>query len=149
MNDNFLAYLHSLSIPLGEKLHAKIASLYDIAVGLSHEPIEDIFVSNQIDAEGRQLYISLFFWTPSFLLESKNIMAMGPDNNIDICAFRGNVRYCEMFWIKYDFKRATSDSRFRARLHFLASGGCEFFASGANCDVIYHLYQKYTKSLRT
>jgi hypothetical protein len=150
MTQTFRDYLlNTHNIQLDDKLHALISTLYDKANIISGEPLDDIFVANTIDGEGRQIYTSLLFFSSGFILESKNLMAQLTNplhENIDIIPLQKNIRYTEFSPVKYDFIAPVADSRLVMRVDFSWGGGFLLSAAGKNCENLLKIYKKYFKT---
>jgi hypothetical protein len=137
MKAEFINYLKSIGMakPLidrAEEIHAFYAKLIP-------EPLLAIFVSEYVKEDGVRQYENLWLISKSFLMEAKNFASE------DILDFQGlsKAGYWELRKNKYDFVKATAQSRLKINVSFDEAGGdieCEFKASAENCDHLRNVF---------
>lgn len=132
MKPEFNQYLESIGIT--DVLQRRIDALMEGVVLAFGRPIENIFVTEYLDAEGARRYENLWCLSATDLMEAKNFVT---EDDFDILPLYRNVFYVRIRKEQYDFKAATDKSRLH--VHFrggdIAFGG-ELKASQRNCDVL-------------
>lgn len=102
--------------------------------------IQGIFVSEYVNLEGRHEYESLFFFTPTVILEAKRFIT---EENYDATPFNKKVTYWCIQKSGYDQAEATLKSRIKLDVSLINHNGCQFKASGENCDHLWGIFQNY------
>jgi hypothetical protein len=108
--------------------------------GLSGEEIQDIFVTDYVDAEGRRNYESLWLFTPSYVMEAKQFLS---ENNFDFTLLKDCVRLWRIKKRDYDFRKAEPESRMYLELSLAQGAACVLKASQENCDYLRDIFLKY------
>ena len=142
MKKEFIDYLESIDIKGGILLD-RIESIYEFYNDMCPDEIEDIFVTDYIDSEGKREYENLWFFSDRYAMEAKGF-AMGKDD-FDIAPIKDRVEYYEIRKQDYDFKEATEKSRLHLKIKWDTGIHGEFKAAKENCDVFRDIILKYVK----
>ncbi|MBA7713091.1 hypothetical protein ES703_122089 [subsurface metagenome] len=143
MNEHidYLDYLNSIDINT-ETLFNKIDATFRAAVRISQEEIQDIFISDWIQTEGRRAYEHLYLFTNTYIIESAHFTT-DTNVNIEMTILKERVKYVMVKYNDY-FEKANTASRLS--VFFITNGGA-FKLTGAkeNCDKLIEVYDKYVR----
>lgn len=114
----------------------RIQQIFNLASTFYPEPIQDLFVSEHRDQEGRQMIESVWFFTESLVGEFKNPLQ---EENFDAITLR--LDYLSVVKENFDFDKAvkgdTPADSARMTVHLLFSASAQMSgilrASGTNC----------------
>jgi len=139
MKPGFEEYLKQFEI--SETLMNRIEEIYKIYVDVLGFEIEDIFVSERLDASNKQEFLSLWFFHSEYLFEAKNFTT---ELNIDAIVVSKNILHWELKSREYDFRSSTEKSRFTVVIRQVpATLVSDMLATGKNCDQLLNVFQKY------
>lgn len=102
--------------------------------------IEDIFITEYLDADGNRQYESLWLFSETAVMEAKRFLK---DDDFDFTPLKEQVEYWNIKKTEYDFQDASPKSRMTL-LFVLATGiSCILKASRENCDHLKSLFLKH------
>lgn len=142
MKQEFVDYLESIGIKAGS-LFDQIESIYEFYSEMCPDEIEDIFVTDYIDSEGKGEYENMWFFSGRYLMEAKGFAA-GKDD-FDIAPIKDRVERCAIQKQDYDFKEATDKSRLHLLFNLDTGAIADFKASKENCDALRDIILKHVK----
>ena len=137
MKQEFNQYL--LSIGMTDSLIQRVESLFKIASSFVKSPIEDIFVTDLIDGEGKRIYLNLWFFAGSIWMEAKNFLTV---IDIDQAILEENIKYWRVQMADYTFESANEKSRLSIDVNTDQLIICQFKATKENCDSLKALFIK-------
>jgi hypothetical protein len=138
MKNEFLEYLNSIGITgLFQERAQAIYSFYEKIIA---DTMQDIFVSDYVNEEGRRLYENLWFFTSSAVFEAKQFLTT---DDFDGMPYTKKVKYWRIVKKDYDFNNITSKSRMTIEVGLKNNMGCIMKASGDNCSFLKAIFLKY------
>ncbi|MEA3338617.1 MAG: hypothetical protein U9R15_01495 [Chloroflexota bacterium] len=143
MQQKFIDYLESIGIKSGLLLD-RIESIHAFYIGMCPGEIEDIFVTEYIDSDGKREYENMWFFSDRYIMDAKGFAA-GSDEFV-ITQIRGKVAHFRIKKQDYDFKAATERSRLHLMVHFNTAAVANLTASKENCDALRDIILKYVKT---
>ena len=140
MKDEFVKYLESIGLNGAPVEKAK--SIYDFYSKYLSYDIEDIFVSEYVNADGSRNYESLWLFNNDYCFESKFFIT---ENDFDSDKIKENV---DCFNIKLkDYDIVQQDAKEASRMNLLitlkTNRICDFKASKENCNKLSGIFLKY------
>jgi len=108
----------------------RIAQLIGVARDFYLEPIQDIFVSEYRESDGRQVIRSVWMFSESQTMEFKNPLQ---EDNFDLAVIKGSVVWLVAERKDFDFVSWSGASRFTVKFKLASAIHGEFYASGKNC----------------
>lgn len=115
-----------------EVAKTRIAQLLDIAADFYPEPVQDLFVSEHREKDGRQIIQSVYLFTQSHALEFKNPLQEN-EETFDLAITKDAVVYFEASKKDFDLHRTRESSRFTFTFVLIFGTHGNLRASGKNC----------------
>ena len=138
MKKEFVEYLNSIGITgLFQDRAQEISSFYE---KITADTMQDIFVSEYVDEEGRRQYENLWLFTSSAIFEAKLFLTT---DDFDGTPYTKKIKYWKIAKKDYDFNSVTSKSRMTLTFSLETSMGCIMKASGENCLFLKNIFLKY------
>lgn len=108
------------------------------------EKIVEIFLSEYINTEKKQIYDGFWMFSENYIMEAK---IFNTRYDIDIMKYTNSIKYFQFIVKEYDFKKAQSNSSITLKFMTKNTNMTGIIrASGANCDVLNMIYGKYFKN---
>jgi len=123
-----------------ENIIVKIPRLESLASTLCPETVEEFFISEYKKTNGQRILENMWFFSPTFILESKNIIQ--ENINLDILCINKIIDRIEIDSEKYDFTKATDESSLTIILH-MTTAVALLKSTGFNCDKLWGIVQEY------
>jgi hypothetical protein len=144
MKPEFTTYLEGFGITFQRRpeLYSKIESIHDFFQAECPDEIADVFLADYT-SDGRRVYPSLWFFTPKFALEARNLEEGEQAYYMSI--IRGNVVSCEFYAVSYNRQKANDASIFSVHVVLGTHGGLSLRATKENCDKLKQIYEQYVK----
>ena len=138
MKDEFVSYLKTIGMT--EPLLERVKSIHDFYEAIFPNEITSVFVSEYVNQDGSRQYESLWFFSLKYTMEAKQFTTT---DNFDVAPIHKQIRHWLVEKQEYDFKEATTTSRFT--LTFLTRDDVigTLKASGTNCDQLRDVVAKY------
>ena len=138
MKKYFVQYLKSIGIV--ELFYERTESILQFYESLYPNEIEDVFVSEYIDNEGKRQYEDLCFFSSQATMEAKRFLT---DYDFDASPIRERVIYWRMRKTDFDFEKPTEKSRLDIEFGLEHRITGRLKASKENCNHLYHVFKKY------
>jgi hypothetical protein len=124
------AYLKDIEAP--EALQRRISMLLGMYGTLLTEPVETVFLSDEIDEQGNRTFPSLWLFTRSTACEAR----IGGDagDEFDATRLAGRVFHWVARTSAFDMKKATEGSRMKLEVWFSDDLWGDLRATGRNCE---------------
>jgi hypothetical protein len=105
--------------------------------------IQDVFVIDYFNQEGKRIYEDVDFYTSDFFVIS--LLGFLNRTNIRISSIEKRVTAFDISAKDYDFQKATSESRLQIKcvLDSPYFSVCDFKAAKENCDYLMKIISKY------
>ena len=140
MKSEFVDYLNEIGVTaLFQDKANEIYSFYD---KLYPDSIQDIFVSEYIDEEGKRQYENLWFFTSTIFMEAKQFLT---EDNFDAAPYIKKFKHWTIEKKDYDFEDSTDNSRMKLYVTFATGITGQLKASGKNCHYLKEIFLKYIK----
>lgn len=123
-----------------EELVKKIELLKSLGTSLCPEKIDDFFISEYKQQNGKRVLENAWFFSPKYVLESKQIIQK--NLNIDLMCIEEFIDRCEIDANNYDFKKAIDESSLTVTTYMGPAVGL-LKATGFNCDILLNVVKKY------
>ena len=143
MKTEHRSYLQQVG--LGNQYIERVRTLYGLVSTISPiAEVADIFVSEYVQANGVRVYENVWFFTAEayHAIEAHNFIS---EDNVDFVTLKGRIKQFFVQKQKYDFERATEESRlnveFRTDLDVIG----KMKASKENCDHLRDIVLKYLR----
>lgn len=140
MQQKFIDYLESIGIKSGILLD-RIESIHRFYVEMCPDSIDDIFVTEYIDSDGKREYENLWFFSDRYIMDAKGFAA-GSDDFV-IAPITDRVAHYRIKKLNYDFKEATEKSRLHLMFRSNTAATANLKASKENCDALRDIILKY------
>ncbi len=140
MKSEFVDYLNEIGIT--DLFQDKAKGIYSFYEKLYPDSIQDIYVSEYIDEEGKRQYENLWFFTSTTFMEAKQFLT---EDNFDAAPYVKKFKHWTIEKKNYDFGDSTDISRMKLRVAFATGLGAELKASGKNCYYLKEIFLKYIK----
>lgn len=131
MKDEWIEYLKSVEV--SETLLAHIRSLFQELSPFFPEQVDRIFITDHIDGEGIRRHGSLWYFTKSFSLETKDITT---GDNIDMISHSSSMTYLNIRKEDFSVTDYNEKSRLFVEVKFQEILYAEFRATRNNCIVL-------------
>ncbi len=138
MKEEYSSYLKQIGIT--DLFYDRAKEVYEFYEKLYPEAIQDIFVTDYIDSEGKRQYENLWFFTSTMALEAKQFLTV---DNFDSAPLKKKVKRWQVSRTEYTFTKATKKSRVSIRVELDFGNDCEFKASQDNCDYLRDIFIKH------
>ena len=138
MKPEHVKYLNDIGIT--DLFEDKAKAIYSFYNKIYPDSIQDIFVSEYIDEEGKRQYENLWFFTSTAFMESKNFLT---EDNIDAAPYSKKFRHWTIEKKEYEFEVTTDNSRMKLIVTFSTGVSGELKASGNNCAHLKEIFLKY------
>jgi hypothetical protein len=143
MMDKYMDYLRMVGFD-SKPILKKIIPLYRACFKFCTEEIEDIFVSEYLNADQTNVFESLFLFSSSYIFEIKQ--PLQTDIHWETASIACNILGVDVQATSYDFEDANKKSRLIIEIFFDGDDWRnEFKATGDNCDVLWAIANKYIK----
>ena len=131
-------YLKEIDVPAA--LRRRIGRLLELYEVVLTEPIETLFLSDEIDSDANRTFPSLWLFTKSAAYEAK--VGGESEEEFDGTSFDGRMFHWVVRTAEFDLKRANSNSRMKLEIWFSDALWGDLRATGVNCerltDVLVH-----------
>ncbi len=108
----------------------RLEQLVSVASAFYPEPIEDVFISEYRQGDGRQVIASVWFFTANLAVEFKNPLT---EERFDLALLKGSVDYLEATKENFDFSEWTEESRFSVNFKLTSGITGDLRATRRNC----------------
>lgn len=133
------SYLKELELE-SQIIKTRIDMILKIIKQFSSEDIEDIFISDFTDSEGKRHYESLWAFSNNFLFEARDFRSKF---DIDKVKYTSKLNHIEIISDNYDFEDAGNDSVLTFLFYTNDEMSGVLKASSTNCNVLNKLIHKY------
>lgn len=134
----FEDYLVEIGItgPFLERAKTVLAFYAGIGIG----EVEDVFVSEYVNPEGRRVFESLWLFTRTYTYEAKSFLSA---DVFDGAPLARRIDYWTISRAEYDFDTATDQSRMALDFTLAGRNPCHLKASGRNCSHLRHIFTRH------
>lgn len=140
MKTEFIEYLNEIGITgLFQDRAIEIFSFYN---KLYPDSIQDIFVSEFMDEEGKRQYENIWFFTSTSMMEAKQFLT---EDSFDEAPYVKKIKHWIIEKKEYDFEIATETSRMNLDVSFESGISAVFKATGKNCSYLKDIFLRYVK----
>lgn len=109
---------------------ARFKFLLALAKEFYPEPVEDAFVSQYRESDGRLVIESIWMFTSSWAVEFKNALK---EENFDLAILKDSITHLILELRDFDLKKAQESSRLKVHFQLLHGITGDFQATDANC----------------
>ena len=143
MKPEFETYLKKIGFttPFLEKAERVYSFYFDIY----GEQIEDIFVSEYVDDDGKRIFENLWFFTSYAVMEAKNFLF---EDNFDAMCHSNIIVLWRIKNTNIEGNVFNSESRIYLTFSVPEDFHADYKASGNNCKHLMHIFHKYIKTNR-
>ena len=138
MNEEFISYIQSIGMT--KPLISRVDYIFNFFQMVSPEEINDLFVSEYINADGNREFDSLLFFSSYYCMEAKQFIKV---DDFDFVAIGNRVIYWNIKKDHYDFQKASEKSRMNLSAIIDQGTVIECKASKENCDILRDIFRKY------
>lgn len=138
MKEDFSQYLKSVGIV--DLFYERTEAILQFYEKLYPKEIEDIFVSEYIDNEGKRQYESLWLFSSQVTGEAKHFLT---NDDFDATPISERVSYWKLNKADFDFENSTKKSRLTIEFHLVQNIVGRLKASQENCSHLYNLFLKH------
>ena len=131
MKEEYSSYLKQIGIT--GLFYNRAKEVYEFYEKLYPGAVQDVFVTDYIDSEGKRQYENLWFFTSTLAMEAKQFLT---EDNFDSAPFKKKVKLWQVNRTEYNFEKASAKSRLSIRVELEYGNDCEFKASQDNCDYL-------------
>jgi hypothetical protein len=114
----------------------RVAELVALAGEFYPEPIEDVFVSEYKEEDGRLVIQSVWMFTTSFAIEFKNPLQ---EDNFDLACIKDSISWMVVEKRDFDFHTTSAESRLKVKFRFATGLSGTLQATGDNCAQLYRI----------
>lgn len=139
MKNDFSDYLEK-TVGLTELFLERAQDAIKFYNTLYPDRIENIFVSEYIDGEGKRQYESLWIFTGNLAGEAKQFLT---EDSFDSTPLKNRVVWWELKRTDFDGEKATDDSRMTIRVTFDTDIEGILKASGENCMQLQKIFNQH------
>lgn len=142
MKNNYIKYLDTLEVTQ-KTIRLALTDILEYGHIICPEKIIDIFISEYINTEDKQIYEGLWMISENYMMEAKTFRTK---YDIDIMKYSNSIKYVQFIVKDYDLKNASVNSSLTLKFTMknIDMKGI-LKASGNNCDALYNIYEKYFK----
>ncbi len=140
MKEEFRTYLEIIG--LSEPLRKRVESILEYYKEICPEEITAIIVTDYIQEDGSRVYENLWFFSNSFIMESKQFIS---NDDFDITSLKNRIEYWQIQKSNYDFKKASETSRLYLKINIDTGVSGSFKTSKENCDYLKDIIHRYIK----
>jgi hypothetical protein len=138
MKQLFFDYLNKIGIqkesPFFERVELVVSFYSQLCT------IQDIFITDHIDAEGNRHYESLWLFSANEAMEAKNFLTK---EDYDCTQLKNNIIYWQMTPDNFNFKNSTPTSKLTLTVRFSADMQGNITATKENCESLFDIFKKY------
>ncbi len=138
--DRFKTYMDA--IELSPAIQDRINDLVDTANEVNKEMIEDIFVSEYLNADGTKVYESLWFFSPRYISETKQFRT---SFILDVAVIDSRIHYYEIDSNGLGFKSINGESKTSVNFSTVGLITGTLKATGENCKHLKHIFSTYIR----
>jgi len=124
----------------GISLIEKARNLSAIAEIICPETIEDFYLSEYEEEDGKRVLDSLWFFSKTYVVESKRILL--EESNLDLMCIKKYLDRIEIDFSNYEPTKATDESSLSVFAR-IGSDVLSLQASGLHCDYLWEMFSKY------
>lgn len=141
MKKDFAQYLNGIGIV--DLFYERAELVLQFYENLYPNEIEDLFVSEYIDNEGKRQYESLWFFSSRLAMEAKYFLA---GDNFDATPVLERIKYWGLQKTEFDFENPTEKSRLTIEFSLVQNISGSLKASKEHCNHLYYIFKKYILS---
>jgi hypothetical protein len=136
MTRRFQAYYDKIQV--SEQHQNRDDEIFSKFAPILSEEVEDIFVTNIVDAQGTKIFNNLWFFTKSVFCESKSFLVQ---NNLDFLR-KEKMNYFEM---SYQDIHESKTELLMLKLYFQSPIMAQLTATGSNLECLQQIILKHVK----
>jgi len=138
MKTEWKTYLETIGIQGG--FLKRVQKVLDFYQQVYPKQVEDVFVTEYFDKEGNRQYQNVWLFSSESVMEAKQFLT---GDDFDSAPLRRQVRYWNIKKIKYNFRKASTESRMLLDFRLATGDRCELKASRENCDFLKDIFLKH------
>lgn len=137
-------YLDSIAVTSNIDIE-RTRDLFSQAQTLCPEKLRTIFISNYVEADGKQQFKDLWMFSDSYVIEVLNF-AKEEIPKLDMTIFSKNIQGVEVQAQNFNLSHhAISNSKLHIVFYMLNDYSCDQQAFGQNCNSLFSLFKKYIR----
>lgn len=139
IDQKFIDYLNSLDMSTTSA--NRVREIYQFYVDTCKFQIDDIFISEYVDKDGKRIFENLWFISKGIVMEARNFISQ---DEYDMALTANNIDRWFISKRDFDFKTASRMSRLTVNFEFRRAGLSGVMkATGDNCLHLMMLFKKY------
>jgi hypothetical protein len=142
--EDVLAYTGTLGMQ-SDPDTIRVGQIFKLGAELCPEVITDIFISNYLDSDAKAQNKDLWLFSNNYVVEALNFTKL-PTPTVEITVFNKNLAFLHVETKDFDFSES---HKYSSVLHIITRTntqfGCDFIATGKNCEKLKQLFYKYMK----
>lgn len=138
MKEEYSSYLKQIGIT--GLFYNRAKEVYEFYEKLYPGAVQDVFVTDYIDSEGKRQYENLWFFTSTLVLEAKRFLT---EDNFDSAPLKKKVQRWQVNRTEYNFEKASTKSRLSITVELKFANDCTLKASQENCDHLRDIFIKH------